>query len=101
MRSPRHGSSEHDTHAGHHTEDFLKKFWVVLALTVPILAYSEVFEIALGFSPPDFVGREWLILALGSVVFFYGGGGFLPGALRESETRPPRPVTLGSLASSA
>src|SRR3989344_5595973 len=94
MRSPRHGSSEHDTHAGHHTEDFLKKFWVVLALTVPILAYSEVFEIALGFSPPDFVGREWLILALGSVVFFYGGWVFFQGALREIAARLPGLMTL-------
>ena len=101
MRSPRHGSSEHDTHAGHHTEDFLKKFWVVLALTVPILAYSEVFEIALGFSPPDFVGREWLILALGSVVFFYGGWVFLQGALREIEARLPGMMTLITLAITA
>lgn len=26
----------HDEHDGHHTSDFLKRFWICLGLTVPV-----------------------------------------------------------------
>ena len=71
-------------HTHHHASDFLKKFWVTLACTLPILAY------------PDVVG-----VALGSVVFFYGGFPFLNGAYRELRTRLPGMMTLIALAISA
>lgn len=93
--------SAHDKHKGHTTEGFLKKFWVVLALTIPILAYSELFEEAFGFSAPDFLGRPFVILALGSVVFFYGGWVFLAGAYRELRAQLPGMMTLIALAITA
>lgn len=90
-----------DKHAGHHTEDFLKKFWIALILTLPILAYSDIFKTAFGVAPPAFAGSAWLILILGSVVFFYGGWVFLVGAYREVYARLPGMMTLIALATSA
>ncbi len=90
-----------DKHAGHHIEDFLKKFWITLVLTLPILGYSEIFEIAFGFSLPTFVGHSWFILCLGSVVFFYGGWVFLKGAYRELKVWLPGMMTLITIATSA
>ena len=36
--------SMHDKHAGHHTEDFLKRFWVCLILTIPVLLQSQMIQ---------------------------------------------------------
>src|SRR3989344_1141984 len=88
-------------HAGHHTEDFLKKFWVTLLLTIPILGYSDIFQIAFGFTLPQFAGVEWLIAVLGSIVFWYGGWVFLQGARREIAARLPGMMTLIALAITA
>jgi P-type Cu2+ transporter len=99
-----HGKSAHDahdTHAGHYTEDFLKKFWVVLALTVPIILYSDLPEIFFGWSAPPFMGSHLVQLVLGSVVFFYGGMVFLKGAHDELIARLPGMMTLISLAISS
>lgn len=100
-RKRKQKSMDHDTHAGHKTESFLKKFWIVLALTVPILAYSELFEKAFGSIVPQFAGSEFLILALGSIVFFYGGWIFLASAWRELRARLPGMMTLIALAITA
>jgi len=94
-------ASAEDKHAGHHTEDFLKKFWVTLLLTIPILGYSEIFKIAFGFTLPQFAGVEWLIAVLGSIVFWYGGWVFLQGARREIAARLPGMMTLIALAITA
>ncbi|MBI5077969.1 MAG: cadmium-translocating P-type ATPase [Candidatus Yonathbacteria bacterium] len=90
-----------DKHKGHHTEDFLKKFWVVLALTIPILAYSEIFARAFAWQPPQFAGESYVMLVLGSLIFFYGGSVFLRGAYRELRARLPGMMTLIALAITA
>ena len=91
----------HDKHEGHHPEDFLKKFWVVLVLTVPIILYSELPELFFGWTAPAFPGSEYLLLVLGSVVFFYGGLVFLRGAVSELRARLPGMMTLIALAITA
>jgi len=92
---------EHNKHEGHSTSDFLKKFWVVLLFTAPILLYSEIFAHALAWQPPQFVGVSYVMLALGSFVFFYGGSVFLKGAYREIAARLPGMMTLIALAITA
>lgn len=94
-------SREHSKHAGHKTQSFLTKFWVTLALTLPILAYSDIFEIATGYTLPRFEGVELLILALGSIVFFYGGWIFIASAYRELRAKLPGMMTLIALAITA
>lgn len=91
----------HEKHAGHHTEDFLKKFWVVLVLTIPIILYSDLPHAFLGWSAPEFAGSDYLRLVLGSIVFFYGGLVFLKGAVSEINARLPGMMTLIALAISA
>lgn len=88
-------------HEGHHVEDFLKKFWVVLILTIPILLYSEIFARTFPWQPPLIPGLPYLILTLGSVVFFYGGSVFVIGAYRELKARLPGMMTLITLAITA
>ncbi len=91
----------HDKHEGHKTESFLKKFWLNLILTLPIVAYSELTELFFGWQAPQFPGSEYLQLILGSIVFFYGGWVFLTGAWRELQAKLPGMMTLIGLATTA
>src|SRR3989338_2535072 len=88
-------------HAGHSTAIFFRKFWVSLALTIPVVLYADVIEKIFKWSPPDFSGSEYLSFALGSIVFFYGGWVFLAGAWREIRGRLPGMMTLVGIAISA
>lgn len=93
--------SNHDKHEGHHAEMFLNKFWLSLALTIPVILYSDVFETIFKLSPPDFLGSQYLSLILGSIVFFYGGWIFIKGAWKEIMARLPGMMTLIAVAISA
>src|SRR3989344_7748823 len=101
MEHAHHSKDAHDAHAGHITEEFLKKFWVVLVLTVPIILYSDLPSAFFSWSAPAFPGSDYLQLLLGSVVFFYGGLVFLKGAVSELRARNPGMMTLIALAISA
>ncbi|MFY9493190.1 MAG: heavy metal translocating P-type ATPase [Minisyncoccia bacterium] len=70
---------------------FLRKFWVSLALTVPVVVYSFG-------RGPAFGGSDYLPAILGSVVFFYGGWIFIKGAWLELKGRTPGMMTLIGLA---
>ena len=89
---------EINKHAGHHIEDFLTKFWIALGLTVPIIFYSDLPRAFFGWSAPPFPGSHYFPLALGSIVFFYGGLVFLKGALDEIKARLPGMMTLIAIA---
>jgi Cu2+-exporting ATPase len=100
-----HGSGAHaahdaglNKHEGHVTADFLKKFWVVLVLTIPIIVYSDLPMLFFGWMAPVFPGSTYLALVLGSIVFFYGGLVFLRGAVSELRARLPGMMTLIALA---
>ena len=79
--------------------DFRRRFWVSLALTVPILLLSPLIrrildlEDALGFT-----GDSYVLLALSSTIFFYGGWPFLTGVVREVRTRSIGMMTLIAVA---
>src|SRR3989344_5268276 len=88
-------------HAGHSTQMFFRKFWVSLALTIPVVLYADVVEKIFKWSPPTFPGSDFLPLILGSIVFFYGGWVFLAGAWREIRGRLPGMMTLIGIAVSA
>lgn len=89
---------QYDKHAGHSANIFARKFWVSLALTIPIILYSPLPQTFLGWSPPDFPGSGLLPPLLGSIVFFYGGWIFLASAWRELRGKAPGMMTLISLA---
>jgi Cu2+-exporting ATPase len=90
----------HDQHGGHgdHAAQFRDRFWLSLALTVPVVAYSEMVQEWLGFTPPQFPGSEWVAPLLGTTVFLYGGLPFLQGGLAEARARQPGMMLLISLA---
>src|SRR5690606_13342965 len=74
------GHGGHGAHAGHSPEMFRDRFWLSLALTVPILYFSEQIQEWLGYRAITFPGSEWVNPVLGTVLFLYGGLVFLQGA---------------------
>ena len=88
----------HDKHAGHDPDVFRRQFWIVLALTIPVVIWSEEVQMWLGYTAPVFPGSEWIPSILGTVVFGYGGRVFLKGAGTELADRQPGMMTLISLA---
>ena len=92
---------DHDKHAGHSTSVFLKKFWVSLILTLPVVIYADVLKTLFGWTLPGFRGIEYMPLVLGTLVFFYGGWVFIASAWREIKGRLPGMMTLIAIAISA
>ena len=91
-------SGGHDRHAGHSVAMFRDKFWLSLALTIPVVAWSRDPQTWLGYTAPVFPGSDLLPPVLGTVVFVYGGLVFLRGARGELAERKPAMMTLISLA---
>src|SRR5215216_467478 len=92
-----HEQHMHDKHAGHHTEDFLRRFWICLILTIPVLLLSHMIQQWLGFEI-RFTGDNYLLLALSTVIYFYGGWPFLAGMIREIKDKAIGMMTLVALA---
>jgi len=92
------GHHGHDAHEGHSPAMFRDRFWLSLALTLPVVFWSHHIQDLLGYQAPEFPGSEWIPAVLGIVVFFYGGWVFIQGALRELKARLPGMMTLISLA---
>ncbi|HET6792743.1 MAG TPA: heavy metal translocating P-type ATPase [Actinomycetota bacterium] len=77
---------------------FRDRFWLSLALSVPVLLFSEMIQGWLGFSLPAFPGDDLVAPILGSAVFLYGGQPFLTGGLEEARARRPGMMLLIALA---
>jgi Cu2+-exporting ATPase len=88
----------HDRHAGHSVAMFRDKFWLTLALTIPVIVWSRDPQEWLGYQAPTFPGSEYIPAILGTIVFLYGGLVFIQGAQRELADRQPGMMTLISLA---
>src|SRR6202040_1775690 len=91
-----HGS--HDRHAGHSVAMFRDKFWLSLALTIPVVFWSSDVQHWLGYTAPSFPGSKFIPAILGTVVFVYGGLVFIRGAWTEIADHKPGMMTLISLA---
>ncbi|WP_270312835.1 heavy metal translocating P-type ATPase [Vagococcus fluvialis] len=87
-----HGAMDHSAHGG----DFKKKFFVSLFLGIPIILMAPMMGIELPFQF-TFPGSEWVVLILGTILFFYGGMPFLKGAKMELEMKNPGMMMLISL----
>jgi Cu2+-exporting ATPase len=92
-----HDHSGHDKHAGHHTEDFLKRFWICTGLTISVLLLSEMLQHWIGFHI-TFSGSKYVLLFLGSIIYFYGGMPFLKGMISEIRDKAIGMMTLVALA---
>lgn len=89
--------SGHDKHAGHHTHDFLKRFWICLILTIPVLLLSHMVQDWFNFSI-RFQGDKYVLLSLGTIIYFYGGMPFLKGMVAEIRNNAIGMMTLVALA---
>ncbi len=87
-----HNHGNHHDHS-HHLNDFKKRFWVSLALTIPILLLSEMVQMWLGFSF-RLPFHQYILFGLSALIFFYGGWPFLKGAVDELKMKQPGMMTL-------
>ncbi len=106
---PDHDSHEHHNHNGDHeghshhehhkqmVQDFKFRFWWVLGLTIPIMALSPMIQDFLGVDW-RFTADTWILAALSSVVYFFGGWPFLTGLVDELKEKQPGMMTLIGLA---
>ncbi len=102
MSAPAHRPDEATHHGGHenhgdHAAAFRERFALTLALTVPVVAFSGMFQDLLGYTLA-FPG-SWLVSpVLGTVIFGYGGWPFLTGAVAELRSRRPGMMLLIAMA---
>ncbi|MDB0578935.1 copper-translocating P-type ATPase [Salinicoccus roseus] len=90
------GHTGHDHHGDMVTE-FRNKFFIILIVTVPIMLLSPMIQ--------EFMGVEWrftgdlyILAALSTFVYFYGGWPFLKGAVDELKGGEPGMMTLIGMA---
>ena len=79
---PTHDAGGHDKHAGHHVADFWKRFIICSLVSVPVLALSHMIQLWLGFKL-SFAGDKYVLAALATFIFAYGGYPFLKGLYDE------------------
>lgn len=103
--------AEHQSHSGstetsephkHHDhssmiDDFRRRFFFSLTLTIPILILSDMIQHWIGYTI-DFAGRHYLLFAMGSAIYIYGGMPFLKGIVAESRSLKPGMMTLIAVA---
>jgi Cu2+-exporting ATPase len=94
MAHTAHG--DHVDHSGHE-QMFRQKFWVCLALTIPVLLFSSPVQSWLGYDLPTFLGSQWITPVFAVIIFLYGGIPFLQMAVPELQNRQPGMMTLISL----
>lgn len=99
-KGDKHDHSGHDKHAGHSVEGFLKKFLISTIITIPVLALSHMIQNWLGFEL-SFTGDKYLLGALSTFIFFYGGFPFLKGLWDEVRTNNIGMMTLIGVAITA
>ena len=95
----RDGSSGKDASGGGmamHGANLKRRFFASLVLTVPILLLSSPMGMALPITLA-FPGSDWVVAALATVLFVYGGMPFLRGAAGELRRRQPAMMTLVAL----
>ncbi|MBX9889124.1 MAG: cadmium-translocating P-type ATPase [Flavobacteriaceae bacterium] len=77
--------------------DFKKRFWLVIVLTIPILIISPMIQALLGYHYL-LPGNPYILFALSTIVYFYGGWPFLKGFVGEVKKGAPGMMTLIAMA---
>ena len=105
-----HESSSHDgkistgeMHHDHHKmmiDDFKRRFYVTLVITIPVMLLSPMIQQWFHFEI-QFKGATYLLFALSTIIFFYGGMPFLKGLITEIKQRALGMMTLIAVAITA
>lgn len=74
-------------------ENLKQRFWISVLLTIPIIIFSQMMGIQLPFQI-QFPGSDWLVLIIGTILYFYGGQPFFTGAKGELKNKKPAMMTL-------
>lgn len=77
--------------------DFKKRFWLVIVLTIPILIISPMIQDLFGYHYL-LPGNPYILFALSTIVYFYGGWPFLKGFVGEVKKGAPGMMTLIAMA---
>jgi len=95
-----HGGHDHSGHGGHggHAAHFRRLFWIMLVIALPVVAFSPMFAMLLGYELPDNLVVTAISPVLGTVMFVWGGAPFLTGGLGEIKARQPGMMLLIALA---
>jgi Cu2+-exporting ATPase len=82
-----------EQHHEHMIEDFRRRFWISLILTIPVLVLSPLIQNIFGY---EFTFRfdNYVLFALSSLIYFYGGWPFLTGLVDELKKKQPGMMTL-------
>ncbi len=91
---------QHQGHGGHgdHVAQFRKLFWINLIIAIPVVLFSAMFAMLVGYDIPDFPLAQWIAPLLGTVMYAVGGRPFLAGAVSEIRSRTPGMMLLIGLA---
>lgn len=99
MEHSEHGNGEHNHHEMM-IQDFKRRFWISMILTLPILALAPMIQGLLGVDW-KFTGSNYVLFGLSSIVYFYGGWPFLTGLVTELKDKAIGMMTLIAVAISA
>src|SRR5262249_39325621 len=88
----------HDRHEGHSVAMFRDKFWLSLALTIPVVLLSRDVQEWFSYQIPTLPGIAHVPAIFGTISFLYGGMVVTRGARAELADRNPGMMTLISLA---
>jgi Cu2+-exporting ATPase len=89
MQGMKHGSSMHMMHTGM----FKTRFFVCLALTIPVLLLSKTIQTWFHFTI-TLPYQAYILLILAAIIYVYGGWPFLTGLINELRKRQPGMMTL-------
>jgi len=92
---------DHEKHGDHHAhmvKDFKKRFWISLAVTLPVLFLSPMIQSFFGLGLLGFDGDLYVLFAFSTFIFFYGGWPFLKGIFDELKKAQPGMMTLIAVA---
>ena len=97
--SHNHSNHEHGghDHHGHMVTEFRNKFFIILIFTIPIVLLSPMIQSFIGVDW-QFSGDVYIVAALATFVFFYGGWPFIKGAYDELKNKEPAMMTLIAMA---
>ena len=106
IKHGKHGTQgKHKDHTNHHemmVEDFKRRFFISVIITIPILLLSPIIREFLftvsGIIVPGFKGDIYVLFLLSTIIFFYGGLPFLKGIKDELTSHTPGMMTLIAVA---
>jgi Cu2+-exporting ATPase len=94
------GHKQHGEHSGGHGDHvagFRRMFWIMLIVAVPVVGFSPMFAMLLGYELPA-AWMGWISPLLGTVMYVWGGAPFLTGAVSELRSKQPGMMLLIGLA---